>query len=286
MEHVLLIYQDMIPSVVLCGHAQLQWLADHGVIGYRHSQSFKVKGEMLSWANVIIFVRGALEADMLIAREAKKAGKRLVYILDDDLLDVPEHIISAPFYRRKRTKKMIGEIMRSCDCFASPSEKLIEKYGGQFNETVLIEEPSVSQNNKPHNNGGTVKICYAGSLDRTKDLEMLLSDVIRRLIGNYRERISVTFFGARPAIVDECGLEYIKYVKDYSEYMNVMSGQGFDIGLAPMIPTEFSSCKHYNKYIEYASYGIVGVYSNVPPYTRAVRNMENGILCENNAEAW
>ncbi len=114
----------------------------------------------------------------------------------------------------------------------------------------------------------------------------MISNVIKRLINNYRDRITITFFGAKPAIVDECGLRYLSYVNNYSDYMTVMSSQGFDIGLAPMIPTEFSSCKHYNKYIEYASYGIVGIYSDVLPYTRAVRDRENGMLCDNDADAW
>ena len=40
---------------------------------------------MLSWANVIVILRGALEMDLFIAKAAKKAGKRLDNILDDDL---------------------------------------------------------------------------------------------------------------------------------------------------------------------------------------------------------
>ena len=187
---------------------------------------------------------------------------------------------------RNRTKKMIIELMNTCDCFASPSLKLIEKYGHYFSETVLIEEPALYEKKFSKKNSNKINICFAGSLDRTKDLATLITDVLRRLNKKYGDRITVTFFGAKPEIVDECGFRYIEYVRNYSDYMAVMSGQNFDIGLAPMLPTEFSSCKHYNKYIEYAAYGIVGVYSNVYPYTRVVRNKENGMLCENDADAW
>ena len=286
MEHVLLVYQELIPSAVLCGHAQLQWLAKQNKIEYKNSRVFNVTSELLSWADVFIIVRGALEIDLFLAKLAKKAGKRLVYILDDDLLNVPAHIASAPFYNRRKTQKMIREIMNLCDCFASPSPKLLEKYGGQFKEIAIIEEPALFRGTIAEKKSEKINLCFAGSLDRTKDLEALISDVIRRLINEYGERITVTFFGAKPAIVEECGLRYLDYVKDYTAYTAVMSKQGFDIGLAPMIPTEFSSCKHYNKFIEYASYGIVGVYSDVIPYKRAVRNRENGMLCENNADAW
>ena len=286
MEHILLVYQKLIPSAVLCGHIQLQWLQERGKIEYKHAEVYEVTGKMLSWANVVVIIRGALEMDYLIARSAKKAGKRLVYVLDDDLLNVPNHIESSTFYNSPKTQKYMNEIMQFCDCFASPSLNLIEKYGGSFQETALIEEQSLSHRMEERREKSIVDICFAGSLDRTKDLETLLNDVLKRLLQEYAERIRVTFFGARPAIVDECGLRYIPYQMDYSDYIDVMSRQDFDIGLAPMIPTEFSRYKHYNKYVEYASYGIVGVFSNVEPYTRAVRNGENGLLCENTADAW
>ena len=286
MEHILLIYQKLIPSAVLCGHVQLSWLAEQGTIEYRHAEVYDVTGEMLTWANVIVIIRGAMEMDWLIARSAKKAGKKLVYVLDDDLLNVPQHIESSTFYNSPKTQKLMHRIMRLCDVFASPSLNLIEKYGEEFSETVLIEEPSLAHEKKEHPEKKTVDVCFAGSLDRTKDLETLLTDVLKRLMEEFGERISITFFGARPAIVDECHLRYLPYQMDYTDYIDVMSRQDFDIGLAPMIPTEFSRYKHYNKYVEYASYGIVGVFSNVEPYTRAIRNGENGLLCENTAEAW
>ena len=223
--------------------------------------------------------------DMLIARFAKKAGKKLVYVLDDDLLNVPAHIESSTFYNNPKTQKYMNEVMRLCDCFASPSTVLIGKYGSTFRETALVEEPALSHR-KTEKKSDTINICFAGSLDRTKDLETLLTDVLKRLISEYGKKISVTFFGAKPAIVDEYGLRYIPYQMEYADYIETMSQQDFDIGLAPIVPTEFSECKHYNKYVEYASYGIVGVYSKVIPYTRAVRNGENGMLCENSTEEW
>ena len=55
-------------------------------------------------------------------------------------------------------------------------------------------------------------------------------------------------------------------------------------GYAP--GTEFHRCKHYNKYIEYAAWGIPGIYSAAEPYTQAVRDGENGLLCPNTEEGW
>lgn len=60
----------------------------------------------------------------------------------------------------------------------------------------------------------------------------------------------------------------------------------WDIGLAPMPDTPFHACKHYNKWIEYSSFGIAGVYSDVLPYKGVIRDGVDGLLCENTAAAW
>ena len=45
------------------------------------------------------------------------------------------------------------------------------------------------------------------------------------------------------------------YLEDYEDYRSAMGTLGWDIALAPLPDTPFHRCKHYNKYIEYASYG-------------------------------
>ena len=65
-----------------------------------------------------------------------------------------------------------------------------------------------------------------------------------------------------------------------------MKELNWDIGLAPMPETAFHACKYYNKLVEYAGYGIVGIYSNVLPYTEAAEDRVNGLVCENRKEDW
>ena len=65
-----------------------------------------------------------------------------------------------------------------------------------------------------------------------------------------------------------------------------MKERNWDIGLAPLEESKFTSCKYFNKYIEYSSYGIAGVYSAVEPYTFGIKDGLNGILCDNTVESW
>ena len=158
MTHILLVYQKLIPSAVLCGHVQLEYLAGKKKIEYRHSEVYQVTAEMISWADTVILVRGALELDLLIAKTAKTAGKRTVYVLDDDLLNVPEHIESSRFYGSPVTQWLMKRIMGNCDCFASPSDVLLKKYGSYFKETAKIEEPAMNRAERSAETKETVNV--------------------------------------------------------------------------------------------------------------------------------
>ena len=65
-----------------------------------------------------------------------------------------------------------------------------------------------------------------------------------------------------------------------------MAKCNWDIGLAPMPESEFHRCKYFNKYVEYASFGIAGIYSDCEPYIYGIRDKENGLLCKNTTEDW
>jgi len=287
MKNVLLIARDAIPSVILCGHAQLSRLAERGVIGYRMVSPLRCAAADLEWADVLVFVRADDDVSLALADAAREAGRYTVYVLDDDLLHAPDGLESSAHYARAETKELIRSIMARCECFLSPSPVLLEKYGSSFARSARIEEPALAASSPAEGvEVGPVRIGFAGSVDRAGDIDKLLSGALRRLHERYGDGIAVTFFGARPALADEPWAEHIPYKESYDAYRETMAGFHWDIGLAPMPETPFHRCKHYNKYIEYAAHGVAGIYSDAEPYRFAVRDGENGLLAENTEEAW
>jgi glycosyltransferase involved in cell wall biosynthesis len=181
---------------------------------------------------------------------------------------------------------LIREVMASCQCLASPSRRLLEKYGCGFERVVFIEEPVPAMfrpSGRPH---GAVHIGFAGSIDRAQDVDELLNETVEALIEKYGDRISVEFFGAKPELVDRLGLKYIPYMESYTDYLEALAALDWDIGLAPMPDSSFHACKHYIKYEEYSACGIVPVCSALLPYTEIVHDGENGFLCSNNRSSW
>lgn len=283
--NVLVTSTTFIPSVILCGHSQLNYLEKQGKINYKFVISHFTNKKNIEWADIIVFLRSDSDLDVYVSKIAKKAGKHLIYVLDDDILNVPNYLSSAPYYLLPSTQKHIRNIMANCDTFLTPSPVLLEKYGKGFKNAFLINEPSLNRIDRKEKNK-KIKIGFAGSIDRAQDLNQILRGAIEKLVNKYHDEIDIEFMGAKPEFVDEFNLKHLPYQDGYDAYTAFMSKCNWDIGLAPMPDTEFHRCKYYNKFVEYASFGIVGVYSNLEPYIYGIIDGVNGLLVNNTTDEW
>lgn len=291
MTHILLIYDSFIPSVRLCAYEQLKYLSDKSVITFDHCLAKNITQAMCLKSDVVIFVRSVSIIEEKLAIQFKKNGKELVYVLDDDLLNVSDKVPSSINYKSKYVIKRMKSIMELCDVLLTPSLNIMHKYKNMFKKVIIIEEPCIESSNIEQNkdleiDNSVIRIGFAGSMDRTDDLNGFISDVVIKLISIYGNKISVEFMGAKPALVNKYCLKYYPYEEDYSRYRLKLNALNWDIGVAPMPNSKFHQCKHYNKFIEYSANSIIGVYSNVEPYTRIIENKRNGLLCDNTVEDW
>lgn len=286
-KHVLLIYRKMIPSIRLCGHCQLEYLAQKGALEYRAVREMKLKAADLNWADIVLLGRSDNWYVHQLAKRLYDAGRYLIYILDDDLLNIPPEVSSAKYYGQKEIQGYIRNIIALSDAILSPSPLLLEKYATNGRRAIQIEEPAIDPvEYKPHAPDKPVKIGFAGSIDRACDLERILRDALIYVKREYGDRVAFEFFGAIPSFAEELNATCIPYCDSYDEYRRTLNERQWDIGLAPMPDTPFHACKHYNKFVEYAEAGVVGIYSNVYPYTRIASLSNCVILCDNNTEEW
>ncbi|MDD5792972.1 MAG: hypothetical protein PUD22_10345 [Erysipelotrichaceae bacterium] len=285
MINVLIVSNSLIPSVLLCGHSQMEYLKSIKEADYRFLEASKLDDEILTWANIIIFLRSESLIERYASDLAKKAGKHLIYVLDDDLLNIPDYLSSVAYYQRADIKDNIKHIMANCDTFLTPSRIMVNTYGMSFNHAFVIDEPALYPIEEKKDND-IIRIGFAGSIDRAQDINDILSGALRKIKNKYGHSVSIEFIGARPAIVDELGLKHIPYQDSYAVYEEKVKEANWDIGLAPMPLTAFHSCKYFNKYVEYASFGIVGIYSNCSPYTFGIKDGYNGLLVENDTDSW
>ena len=285
--HVLLLYRVMIPSIRLCGHCQMEELARQGKIEYRACQELSVKGSDLNWADVVLLGRLDSWYEYQLTKKLKEAKKYLIYIIDDDLLNIPPEISSAAYYVRKEIQGYIRGMIEMSDAIMSPSPILLEKYAINGRTAIQMEEPAIDPvSYKPHDTNKPVKIGFAGSVDRTGDIESILRDTLIQIKQEFGDSVQFEFFGAHPSFADEIDARCIPYCDSYDEYRNTLNSMEWDIGLAPMQDTAFHTCKHYNKFIEYAAAGCMAIFSDVYPYVFLKEKGIDSVFCENEREHW
>ena len=286
MPHILLLYEMFIPSVRLCAYEQLKYLEEQGKVTFKHCEVKKVTRKMCLECDIVILVRGYSVLEEKLVAELKKQDKMLIYVLDDDLLNIADGLASSNYFKLDIVKNRIQNIMRMCDILITPSIILADKYKMLFKRTVIIEEPCLPYKVKEKKQKSKVKIGFAGSIDREGDIDSIITEVIRELNHKYKGKISIEFMGAKPKIVEELKLTYYPYEGSYDTYKEMIANANWDIGLAPMPDTEFHRCKYYNKFIEYSSASIIGVYSDLEPYTQIISHKKDGLLCSNTKQSW
>ncbi|MBR3016913.1 MAG: hypothetical protein IKH57_07545 [Clostridia bacterium] len=286
-QNVLLIYRKMIPSIRLCGHCQMEELASQGKVDYRAVQEMRITNADLNWADIVLLGRLDSWYEYQLTKMLHQSGRYLIYIIDDDLLNIPPEISSARYYGQKEIQGYIRGMIEMSDAILSPSPLLLEKYAVDGRKAIQIEEPAIDPAPyKPHDPTKLVKIGFAGSIDRVSDVENILKEALLEIKQEYGDRVAIEFFGAIPSFADELDAKYIPYTDSYDDYRKTLNSLEWDIGLAPMPDTPFHACKHYNKFVEYAAAGIAGIYSNVSPYTRLSAFPGYAELCDNNTATW
>ncbi len=286
MLNILLTYTALIPSVRFCALKPLSFLEKENKLKLVHKASNKITSDDLNNCDALVMVRCAENHELNMAQECKKSGRMLIYVLDDDLLNVPKEINCHPYYSATPIQNNIKAIMTLCDVLWTPNPNLKNKYGDFFDRCVLIDEPFIGEIYQKKNNNKQIKIGFAGTATHKAFINEFLGTVLKKLKHIHGDKISIEFFGLKPDFIDEIDGTYIPYSNSYEQYCSKMRELNWDIGLAPLEQSEFASCKYFNKYIEYSSYGIVGVYSDVQPYTFGIKNKINGMLTENSTDEW
>lgn len=285
--HILLLYREMIPSIRLCGHIQLEELNRQEKIEYKAIQERHVTNDDLSWAEIVILGRFDSWYEYQLAVRLRRDGRYLIYIIDDDLLNVPSMIDSAAYYNQPQIQNNIRRMIDLSDAILSPSVKLLKKYTKKTQLPICIEEPATNVKKFiSHDDSRPVKIGFAGSIDRVSDVESILKSALLSIKDKYGDGVCFEFYGAIPSFAGQLDARLIPYCDSYDNYRQTLNELDWDIGLAPMPDTEFHSCKHYNKYIEYAASGIVGIFSDVEPYKQLKKLNPECILCDNETDSW
>jgi len=292
---VLALSEAPIPSAVLGVHAVFAALESAGACAFATGSSVTPRAEQLAWADVVVLVRGASPAERRILVEAQRLGRRVATYLDDDLEHVPGEARSGYFFTSPHVRANVAFIVKRADAVLVCSERLGAELAARHGVApILVRQPRPPRlpEEPPtfplHDAASSraVRVGFLGSVDHAAFLESLLGAPLRHLKAELGTRLELVFCGAVPELARELGAECHAFEPDFTAWRRAARARALDVGLAPLPDTPFHRNKYFNKYLEYGSLGVAGIYSNVPPSADAVRDGGTGLLCANDPGAW
>ncbi len=285
MTNILLIHEGEMPTLEET-YKSFQYLVNNYEVSLSKINSNDFSDENMNSTDVIICVRGHSPITFFILSEAQRLGKKIFYLLDDDLKDMPKGSFWFPT-RRKWLLKCIG----LCDGLFTTNLLIGEEYKSYLNkEKVIIANTAVDPKTiqSKRNNEETIRIVMAASEWHTINFIKYVKQACVKLAKLYKNNIEFYFVGLNPPMKEIDGFSKVNYVPSMNmqNYVEYMIGNKFDIGIAVLNPNHFNERKYFNKFIEYTRYGICGVYSKCMPFELVVKDGENGLFAENSEESW
>ena len=223
----------------------------------------------------------------------KKLGKTVLYDIDDYILSIPEYSLSNTINSEKRNRMFIRNLRNADAVIASTVYlgKLLSLSGADI--TVIENTASSERFKKPPKVGNTLNVLISSS-DNLK-IGSFKEEFIRCLLdlkAKYKSRIKFHFAGRFfniPSLGKIADVSLDKTTPD--RYEHFLSSSGIHAGLAPLGGKEdpqthdVHSCKSNIKFIEFASFGIAGIYSRTEPY-RGIKNGIEGFIVDNKYSSW
>ncbi|WP_158930399.1 glycosyltransferase [Acidisphaera sp. S103] len=246
-------------------------------------------------ADIIVTQRFAIPdiatADRLAAH-ARRTGARLVYDLDDDLLNIPRTHPDAKVLRPHA--KVVRRMVETADTVWVSTHGLAERLAAIRTDAEVIPNglderiwvpPAPSLQDHP------VRILCMGTATHDDDFAMIEPALVR-LKAEYDHRVTITIVGITmrndlPPGLNRLGMPR-SATRSYPGFVNWLRAvePPWHIGLAPLLDTPFNLCKSPIKAMDYAALGLAVLASDTPVYRGSIADGPAGQLVPNTSAAW
>ncbi len=265
--------------------------------------SSQLNNELLLFVDAVIFHRTCDLKSNDFMKECKKKGIPVLYLLDDDLLNIyklgDEFAYLAP---GTVTHNALIYQIKNADAVISYSTSISQTIM-PYNKRVLLLKTNIlsryicdnnllqiKEGNKENGERirtKTIKIAFIGGNAREEELEFIWEDLLY-ISEKYKDKVEFYFWGYIPEKINQISKSKVytsEFTTSYYEYLSRLFEFVFDIVISPLFEKIAKIAKCPIKYLEATVSGAVGIYSDVIPY-EDVRDGINGIKAKNIKGEW
>ncbi len=279
-----------------CSYIRLLQPLDHPAIGGDFDIVLADAVEALNYrTDIIVTQRYALEdldaADALISH-CRKHGIRLLYDLDDDLRHIPRDHPDARLLRPRA--RLVSRLVRGADAVWVSTSALAATLA-ELHDDVRVVENGLDERLwaaaplPPRPRQGPVRILFMGTATHDADFA-IVEGALARLHAVFAEHVSVELLGVSsrgdlPSWVNRIGMT-VHATSSYPGFVNWITQQHWDIGIAPLADTSFNRCKSAIKALDYAAIGLPVLASDRAVYRGTLADGPGGWLLPDDENAW
>lgn len=217
------------------------------------------------WADVLV-IHNCIDKKgiaLLYAYQQEK-GKKIVSDWDDFMV-ADESNPNKKLHEAKQFPEVSQVVLKISDMVTVSTHYLKEKYQ-PYNNNVVVLENSMDLKRwdcpKKKNTSGFIRIGWAGSLTHFNDLAMI-EEPLKRVLREYPNTQLVIVGDLRFNQMFEGYNKEVMLGVPFDYWPEKLNGLQLDIGLAPLVNTEFNRCKSNIKWQEYSIAKVPGVYSSI-----------------------
>jgi len=233
----------------------------------------------------VLVVHG-LDAELLPLIERRRAtGRATVFEANDLVDDVHAWNPMAHVARDRSLKDVYRHFLKLADGIQTTTHELARRLRALTDRPIAVF-PNQLEDIPPlrDRNASRLTIGWAGSPGHFADWYELVPALEEWLLRHPQVQLAVMSGELARSFVTKLPPERYHFeqfgsLADYFRFLDQL-----DIGLAPLLPTDYNRCRSDVKFLEYASRGVVGVYADLEPYHDSVEHERTGFLYRTSAE--
>lgn len=236
---------------------------------------FDLSEQNFNEADIVIIQRLATPFIKRLAKLMLENHIPYIYEIDDFLLEMPDYLLSAAAWKRRR--KELSFLLSNASAITTTTERLAT-YLRSYNERVIdianCLPAEYCESQRTNGNEDSQDILLA-STD-----QMNLSHILPALKKIQEEsNAKITVIGPACDQICKAGVSFSAFgMMNFSDFQLFLRNHRFKLALLPLDGSTFSECKSPIKFFSYISAGITAIADDLPPYSDVIKHRQNGWL--------
>ena len=249
-----------------------------GVEVYELHPHARPRDALVLAADVVVLLMG-MDVELLrLVHQRRLLGKPTVLEVNDWLPGVQRCNPVHANWNDSRAWQLLSQLLDHCDAVQVSSQGLADRLAPLAPRLqVLANQLPQVPPYQPRTGPGPVRIGWGGSAGHVDDLAAIAPALVSWLERHDNVQLEVMADPLFESLFEQAPAGRFRYLAAGSldHYYKWLSD--LDIGLAPLLPSDYNHCRSDVKFLEYASRGVVPVLQRSPTYA-GVRDGETGLL--------